>query len=64
MKRLDPIGREESRLGERETARRSFRGRNELGHLGKRVKRRRRARDAPGESLLCEDGVAGRYLIQ
>lgn len=41
----------------------SFRGRNELRHPAEN-ELKGRARDAPGGSLLCEDGVAGRYLIQ
>lgn len=43
----------------------SFRGRNELRHPTKNeLKGIARRRFAPGKALLCEDGVAGRYLIQ
>lgn len=48
----------EARLKE---ARSSFRGYDEFRQS---AKTRQKRSDALGESLLCEDGVAGRYIIQ
>lgn len=42
-------------------ARSLFRGCNEFRHS---VKTRQKRNDALGEFLLCEDRVAGRYIIQ